>query len=127
MDHFEAASPIMFRQRELFKIMVSESRLRHRELRNKGNLIKELGTGDILVVRKQVKSRRKNRVDKKILLKTKGPYRFLEKDKPSSYCLWCFSFCEVLGRPRRKVKKSASSMEMIPPTILAKIGRAWVR
>ena len=40
LDHFEDAYPLMLRQRELFNILVYESRLRHRELRNKGNLMR---------------------------------------------------------------------------------------
>ena len=54
MDHFDAASPLLFRQRELFNILVSESRPRHRELHNKGKLMKGFDTGDLMVVRKQV-------------------------------------------------------------------------
>ena len=34
-------------------------RLRHRELSNKGKLIKEFDTGELMVVRKQVNSNRK--------------------------------------------------------------------
>ena len=30
-------------------------RLRHRELRNKGKIIREFDTGDLVIVRKQVK------------------------------------------------------------------------
>ena len=52
MDHFEAASPFMFRQRELFNILVSERRLRHRELLNKVNLTREFDAGDIVVASK---------------------------------------------------------------------------
>ena len=40
LDQFEAASPLLFRQREPFNILVSERRLRHRELRKKGELIR---------------------------------------------------------------------------------------
>ena len=52
MDHFEASSPLIFRQRDLFNILVSEMRLRHRDLRDKGKLAREFYTGDIVVVRK---------------------------------------------------------------------------
>ena len=52
---FEAASPLLFRQRYLFNILVSESRLIHTELRKKGKLMREFYTVDLVVVRKQVK------------------------------------------------------------------------
>ena len=84
-DHFEAASPIMFRQRELFNILVSERRLRRRELCNKVKLMREFDTGYLVILRKQVKSSRKYGIDQKLVFKTKGSYRFLEKDTPSSY------------------------------------------
>ena len=51
LDNFEAASPLMFRQREILKILVSERTLRHRDLRNKGKLTREFYTGYIVVVR----------------------------------------------------------------------------
>ena len=53
--------------------MVFERRHSHRELRNKGKLTREFYTGDIVVVRKQVKSSIKNGVSKKLVFKTKGP------------------------------------------------------
>ena len=59
LDHFEATYPIMFEQRELFNILVYDSGLRHRDMRNKGKMKREFDTGDIVVVRNQVKSTRK--------------------------------------------------------------------
>ena len=59
MDYFEAVSPLLCRQIELFKILLYERRLRHRELRNKRKLMREFDTGYIVVVRKQAKSSRK--------------------------------------------------------------------
>ena len=52
LDHFATASPLMFRQRELFKILVSERRLRHRELCIKGKLVREFYRGELVVVSK---------------------------------------------------------------------------
>ena len=94
----------MFIQRELLKILVSERRLRHRDLRNKDNPKREFNTGDIVVVMNQVKSIIKKGVAQKLVLKTKGPYRVLEKATLSSYLLQCLPFCEGLGMPGRKVK-----------------------
>ena len=47
--------PNHFRQIEIFKIQVSERRLRHRELRNKEKIIREFDKGGILLVIRQVK------------------------------------------------------------------------
>ena len=52
MYYFKAASPLMFRQIELFNILVSKKRLRQRELLNKGKLMRGFDIGDLVVVRK---------------------------------------------------------------------------
>ena len=93
-------------------------RLRYRELHNKGKLMREFDTGDIVVVKNHVKSSRKDGVTQKLVFKTKGPYRVLEKAAPSSYWLQSFTFCEGLGRPGRKVKESAARMEKVPSTMV---------
>ena len=104
MDHFEATSLIIFIQRELFKLLVLERRIRHRELLNEYNLMREFGTGDIMFVSKQLNARGKYGVNQKLLLKTKVPYRVLEKDTPGSYWLQSFLFSEGLWSTRTKVK-----------------------
>ena len=111
--HFEAEYPLMFIQREIFNILVSERSLIHREIRNKSKLIREFDARYIVVVRKQVKSSRKYGIAHKLVFKTNGPYIFLEKAPPISYWLQYFTFCEGLGRPGRKMKEFLSRMEKI--------------
>ena len=79
MDKFEDAYPLLFRQRDLLKILVYDRWVRHRKLHNKGNIKREFDTGDIVVISTEVKSRIKYGVHQKLLLKIKGPYRVLEK------------------------------------------------
>ena len=57
----------MFIQRELFNILVSDRSLRHREIGNKGNLVREFDTGYLVVVSKQVKSIRKDGIYQKLV------------------------------------------------------------
>ena len=116
--HFEDVSTLLLIQRELFNILVSERRLIHRELRNKYKLMNEFDTGDLMVVRKKVKPRRKSDISQNVLFKIKGSFRFLEKAKPISYWLQYLLFCEGLGSPGRKVKEAAASMEKIPSTMV---------
>ena len=52
---------------QVFKILVSKRRLKHREQRNKKNLMTEFDTGYLVVVRKEVKSRRKYRISQKLV------------------------------------------------------------
>ena len=66
----------------MFKTLVSEKILRHKYLRNKGNLTREFDTGEIVVLRKQVKSRRKEEIPPKLVFKTKLIYRVLETATP---------------------------------------------
>ena len=70
LDRFEAASPIMFKQRELFNIMLYKRRLRHRDLLNKENRTREFDRGDIVVVSNQVKSSIKYKISHKLIFKT---------------------------------------------------------
>ena len=63
--HFEAEVTILFRQRKLFNTLVSERRLRHIYLHNKGKITRGFYTGELVVVRKQVKSIRKDGVSQK--------------------------------------------------------------
>ena len=100
----------MFIQRELFNILVYERRLRNRDMRNKYKLIREFGTGYIVVLKKQLKSSIKNGVSHKLLSKTKGPKRVLEKNTPISYYIMRLYFCEGLGRPVIKLKESMFRM-----------------
>ena len=95
MNNFEATSPLLFRQSEMFNILVYERRLRHRGLCNKDKLMGEFDSGYFVVVRKKVNST--------IKFKTKVPYRVREKATSSSYWLQRLPFCKGLGRPRIKV------------------------
>ena len=69
------------------------------ELRNKGKIMREFDTVYLVVVKKKGKSSRKDGVAQKLVLKTKGPYRVLDKDTPILYWIQCFPFCEGLGIP----------------------------
>ena len=82
LDQFEAAYPLLFRQRDIFNILLYVKSLRHRDLINKGNLKREFDTGDIVVVRNEAKKTRNDRISQKLVLKIKGTYIVLEKATP---------------------------------------------
>ena len=65
-----------------------------------------------------VSSIRKYGVAHKLVFKTKGPYRVLEKATPISYWLKRLTFCKGLGRPVIKGKKSAAMIEKISSTMV---------
>ena len=105
----------MCRQIDLFNTPVSERRMRHREMFNKGNIMINFDTRDLLVVRKKVKPSRKDGMYQKLVFKTKGPYIVLDKAALISYWLQRLNFCGGLGRLRIKVKESAARMEKHHP------------
>jgi hypothetical protein len=118
IDHFDAASPLLYKQRELLQVLNDERRERHRELRNKGKQEREFFPGDIVIVRKQVKSEKAKGVSAKLLFKTKGPYRVIDKASPNSYRIQKLPFLKGLGRKGRIVKQKASRMTRLPSTLI---------
>ena len=117
-DHFEAASPLLFKQRRLLTILNEERRRRHNELRNKIASGVSFNPGDLVIVRKQVKSVASRNFSAKLVFKTRGPYRVLEQVNPNSYKLQKLPFLRGLGRRGRVVKESAARMTKIPSTLI---------
>ena len=113
LDYFESAYLFLFRQRDLFNILVYERRLIHRDLHNKVKLMRDFDTEEIMVVRNQLNSIRKYGVSQKLIFRTKWAYRVLEEDIPISYWLKRLPLFVVPGKPRRKVKEPMTTMEHI--------------
>ena len=80
--------------------------------------MREFDTGDLAVVRKQVKSNIKDGVSQILVFKKKVTYRVLDKASPRLYRLHCLHFCEGLRRPGIKVKESTARMKNIPSTMV---------
>jgi hypothetical protein len=112
IDYFEAASPLLYQQRELLRILNDERRERHRELRNKGKKEREFALGDIVIVQKQVLSNASKGISAKLLFKTKGPYRVIDKASPNSYHLQKLPFLKGLGRKGRIIKQKKKNSEL---------------
>ena len=110
-DHFEAASPLLFKQRELLDILNTERRRRHAELRNLNAPGLEFEPGDLVLVRKKVKSDASRNFSAKQVFKTRGPYRVLERINPNSHRLQKLPFLRGLGRKGRPVKEHASRID----------------
>ena len=87
-------------------------------MHNKGNITREFEAGEIVILKKQVKSCRKYGLAQESSFITKGTYGVLEKASPSSYWLQRLKFFEGIGRNIIKVKESVTSMENIPPTMV---------
>ena len=118
LDHCDAVSPFLYKQRNLLGILNNERCLRHQELKNEGITWRKFNVGDLVVVCKQVKSRAEAGVVAKIMFKTKGPYQVVTWDGPGSYKLQQLPFCQGLGRPGWFIKESVARMEKLPSTLV---------
>jgi hypothetical protein len=84
-DHHDAIHPLIANQRELLRILNEERRQRHRDLKNDSITERTFKAGDLVIVRKQVKSNADRGIAGKIVFKSQGPYRVLEQANPGSY------------------------------------------
>jgi hypothetical protein len=69
-------------------------------------------------VRKQVKSNTSKGISAKLLFKTRGPYRVIDRITPSSYRLQKLPFLRGLGLPGRFCKENGARMEKLPSTLI---------
>jgi hypothetical protein len=118
LEHFEAAIPLLSKQRQLLVILNAERRQRHIDLRNEGIKQRTFDPGDLVIVLKQVKSDTSKGISAKLLLKTRGPYRVIDKITPSSYRLQKLPFIRGLGRPGRFRKENVARMEKLPSSLI---------
>jgi RNase H-like domain found in reverse transcriptase/Integrase zinc binding domain/Reverse transcriptase (RNA-dependent DNA polymerase) len=118
LDHHESASPLLYRQRAILNILNSERRLRHIEMRNINKTTPSFAPGDIVIVRKQVKSDASKGISAKLVFRTKGPYRVIEQITPSSYHLQKLPFLQGLGVRGKLRKESAARMTKLPSTLV---------
>jgi hypothetical protein len=105
-------------QRELLRILNEERRQRHRDLKNDSITERTYTPGDLVIVRKQVKSNADRGTAGKIVFKSRGTYSVLEQANPGSYWIQKLPFLDGLaGSTGRQVKESAARMERIPSTL----------
>ena len=118
LDHVDALFPLLCRQQDLLRLLNQERRICHRELRNGKVTNRVFEPGDLVIVRKQVKSRTSDGISAKLLFRAKGPYRVVGPAHQGSYRLLRLPFAEGLGRPGRIVKEAAFRMERLPSTLI---------
>ena len=119
IDHMDAAFPLLMKQRQLLKILTEDRREHHRLLKNCAKNMKEYSPGDLVVIRKQVTSA----VDApaKLMIRARGPYRVLQKERDGTYLVQRIPFVQGAGRKGVAYKESAARMELLPsPMVLHK-------
>ena len=119
LDHLDSVSPLLYKQRQLLDILNAERRQRHIELRNEGIKTTIFSPGDLVIVRKQVKSDTAAGVSAKLVFRSKGPYRVIERiGETHSYRIQKLPFLQGMGIPGRIVKENAARMEKLPSTLV---------
>jgi hypothetical protein len=119
LQHVETMFPLWFQQKELLKILNNERRERHRNMKNQKRTERKFTPGDLVIIRKQVRSKASEGRPEKLVLKPKGPYRVLEKAGTGSY--WVQKIPVLQGMNRRKGKRqkeAAMRMEKIPSSVV---------
>jgi hypothetical protein len=119
LQHVETMFPLWFQQKELLQVLVQERRLRHTELANRNKKCREFFPGDIVVVRRQIKSDASTGRPAKLRIKARGPYQVLEKAGDESYWIQRIPVLQELN-PRRgvKQKQAAWTLERIPSSVV---------
>ena len=119
LDCMDAMFPLLRRQRELFQIVNQERRERHREMKHAARQRRTFQTGDIVLVRRQVKSQAKLGLPMKLVFKVKGPCRVLGPAHENSHCLQKIPVIQGRGRPGVVRKESAMRLTKMPSTMVA--------
>jgi hypothetical protein len=103
----------------LLKLLQETRRARHLQMKNESRTERKFNPGDLVLVRKQVKSSALEGRPEKLTLKAKGPYRVLEKAGKSSY--WVQKLPALQGIKRKQGKRhkeAAFRMTKIPSTVI---------
>ena len=116
LAHVETTYPWWNKQTTLLKLLNEERRERHRAMKNDGRNTQQLQVGDIVVVKKQVIS--KEDKPAKLQLKTRGPYKILEKIR-NSYRIQRIPTIEGMNRkPGKITTEAAHRLTKLPSTIV---------
>lgn len=119
LEHVETMFPLWTRQKELLAILNEERRERHRVLKNQARTQRLFNPGDLVIVRRQVKSQAKEGVMAKLLFKARGPYRVLNRVDEDSYMIQKLPAIQGTGRRTGKPRKEAAMrLEKIPSSIV---------
>jgi hypothetical protein len=104
--------PLWDKQKRLLKILNEDRKQYHRDLKNRSRNMKECQPGDLVIVRKQVQSSLTTGVAAKLVFRTRGPYRVIEKlGNGTSYHIQRLPFTKGHGIPGKILKESTARME----------------
>ena len=111
--------PLWYRQKELLKELTKDRREHHREMVNRNKEVRTFQPGDLVLVRKQVKSNATEGKPAKLMLKARGPYRTLEEAGKNSYYIQKLPAIQSLrGSPGKRMKELAMRLEKLPSSLV---------
>jgi hypothetical protein len=113
-QHVETMFPSWSRQKESLKLLNDERRTRHREMANEGRKKRTFQPGDLVLVRKQVKSNGAEGKPAKLTLKARGPCRMLEEAGENACWMQKIPAVQSLTkRPGKRMKELAVRMKRL--------------
>ena len=118
LDHSEATLPFLKHQQKVLQVLNDDRRKWHTELKNKDRHPPQFNIGDLVIVRRQIKSNAIEGISAKLQPRLKGPYRIIEQISPSSYRIQKLPFLQGLGRPGKILKENAARMTRLPSTTI---------
>ena len=119
LQHIETTFPLWFKQKELLKMLTADRRERHLALANKDKTRREFNPGDLVVIRRQVKSNAAMGRPAKLQVKARGIYRVLEKAGDDSYWVQKIPVLPELNRRAgKRTKQAAWRLTRIPSSVI---------
>ena len=116
--HVETNFPLWAKQSSMLQILIAERRQRHRDLQNQGRTQRTFQIGDLVIIRKQVKSDSKQGTPAKQQFRWKGLYKIIEPVGERSYQVQKLPTLQGKGRPGKIRQYSAAVMERIPSALV---------
>ena len=112
IQHVETMFPLWFKQKELLRKLVEECHEQHTKWANRNKTRRVFAPGDLVVVRRQVKSNAAEGRPAKLRIRARGPYRVLEAAGTDSYWIQRIPVLhEVNRRPGVRQRQAAWRLE----------------
>ena len=110
IEHVEFQIPLWNKQCEILQILNDERRERHRDMKNKNKTKRTFEIGDLVLVRRQIKSVQEEGIVGKLKFKAKGPFRVVGPADENSYLIQKVPATEGEGKPGKVRKKYPPSL-----------------
>ena len=114
IEHLQTIRHMMTTQQAMLQVINDERRAYHRDRLNKLRTQTRFNTGDLVIVRRQVKSDKSRGVVAKLQIRATGPYKVIREGNPGSYWVRRIPFLEGEHTMGVELKESVARMEFLP-------------